>query len=303
VHSYRISGLAVASQIELPGAIDAPANDDAPDITVRLQPVPLSLEGGVAGGPTWEMAGERVLLRVPRLARYLIEGGRHIGVELEPGATARDASVFLLGASFGILLHQRGAMVLHGAAVSRDGRALAICGASGAGKSTLATALCAAGFDFVADDICAVTLDHAGRPLVLPDGRQLKLWRESIEKLDMAARQGEAVRDGFEKYYIGPTALAADAAQLTAIYVLRDLQPPLTAGIEPLNLPDAMRALDQQAYRPSIRAKLGSKPHNLAQSAAVLSHARTFVFTRERGFEHMDGAVAALVAHWEGLAL
>jgi hypothetical protein len=299
VHSYRISGLAVASQLELPGAIDAPADDDGPDITVRLQSVPETLAGGVAGGPTWEIEGERVLLRAPRVARFLIEGGRHIGVELEPGATARDASIFVLGVSFGILLHQRGAMVLHGAAVARDGRALAICGASGAGKSTLATALCREGFEFVADDICAVSLDDARRPVVWPDGRQLKLWREAIERLDVAARQGAAVRDGIEKYFIGAPATALAAPRLTAVYVLGEVRPPQPEGVEPLNLPDAMRALDLQAYRPEIRARIGSKPRNLAQSAALLSHARTFRFERPRGFEHMDRLVAALAAHWE----
>jgi hypothetical protein len=301
VHSYRISGLAVASQLELPGAIDAPANDDAPDITVRLQAAPHALEGGVAGGPNWEIAGERVLLRVPRVGRFLIEAGRHIGVELEPGASPRDASIFVLGVSFGILLHQRGALVLHGAAVAKDGRALAICGASGAGKSTLATALCREGFEFVADDICAVSLDEAGRPVVWPDGRQLKLWREAIERLNVRARQGAAVRDGIEKYYIGAPATALAAPRLTAVYVLADARPQEPEDIRPLNLPDAMRALDLQAYRPAIRDRVGSKPHNLAQSAAVLSHARTYRFERPRGFEHMDRLVAALATHWEAL--
>jgi hypothetical protein len=301
VHSYRISGLAVASQLELLGAIDAPANDDGPDITVRLQSAPSSLEGGVAGGPNWEIAGDQVLLSVPRVGRFLIEGGRHIGVELAPGATAREASLFVLGVSFGILLHQRGALVLHGAAVAKDGRALAVCGASGDGKSTLAAALCRAGFEFVADDICAVGLDAEGRPVVWPDGRQLKLWREAIERLDVAQRQGAAVRDGIEKYFIGPPAAAAAPPRLTAIYVLAEARPPLDEGIEPLNLPDGMRALDLQAYRPNIRARIGSKPHNLVQSAAVLSHAPAFRFTRPRGFEHMDRMVATLAAHWEAL--
>jgi len=301
VHSYRISGLAVASQLELLGAIDAPANDDAPDITVRLQAAPQTLAGGVAGGPNWEIEGERVLLRVPRVGRFLIEGGRHIGVELEPGATPRDASIFVLGVSFGILLHQRGAMALHGAAVARDGRALAICGASGDGKSTLSTALCRAGFEFVADDICAVSLGDDGRPLVWPDGRQLKLWREAIDQLGVAQSQGAAVRGGIEKYFIGAPAAAIAAPRLTAIYVLNDVRPPRAEAIEPLNLPDAMRALDLQAYRPAIRARIASKPHNLAQSAAVLRHARAFRFDRPRGFEHMDRLVEALAAHWEAL--
>jgi len=303
VHSYRISGLSVASQMELPGAIEAPANDHAPDITVRLEAAPAVLADAIAGGPNWEMAGARVLLRVPRVGRFLIEDGRRIAVELEPGATPKDASLFVLGVSFGIVLHQRGAMVLHGSAVARDGAAMAICGQSGAGKSTLATALCRAGFAFVADDICAVTLDAEGRPVLPPDGRQLKLWRESIDRLRVTAEaRGPAVRDGFEKYYIGPPSRVAAPPRLTAIYVLRDLRVPFEAGIEALNLPDSLRMLDAQAYRAGIRAKLGAPAEKLAQAAAVLGHAKVFIFTRPRGFDEMDAAVARLTRHWEGLA-
>jgi hypothetical protein len=301
MHSYRISGLAVSSQLELPGAIAIPADDGRADVTVRFAPVPQALDLVTASGPTWDLAGEAVLLRVPRLARFLIESGRDICVELESGATARDASAFVLGTSFGILLHQRGALVLHGAAVAQDGRAVAICGHSGAGKSTLAAALCREGFAFVTDDICVVSPDAERGPVVLPDGRQLQLWRESIERLDLATRQGEAVRESFEKYFIEPQSSAAAAPLLSAIFVLREARPPLKDGIESLALPDAMRMLDYQAYRPGLRAKLGSRPQMLAQAAALFGHAKVFLLTRPRGFEHVQETVTILRQHWDAL--
>ena len=178
------------------------------------------------------MAGEIFLLRVPRLARFLITAGRDIVVEIEPGVTDHDAAGFVLGSAFGILLHQRGALVLHGAAVAKDGRAIAICGASGAGKSTLAAALCRDGCAFVTDDICVVGLDANRRPVVLPDGRQLKLWKQSIDRLDLAQLRGEAVRESFEKYFIDPSDARGQPSPLAAIYVLREARPPFKAGIE-----------------------------------------------------------------------
>jgi hypothetical protein len=69
-----------------------------------------------------------------------------------------------------------------------------------------------------------------------------------------------------------------------------------------MNLPDAMRMLDAQAYRAPIRARLGAKADKLAQAAAVLGHARCFVFTRPRGFEAMGESAAAIAAHWAALA-
>ena len=75
--------------------------------------------GATASGPTWEMAGEIFLLRVPRLARFRITAGRDIDVETEPGVSDHEVAGFVLGTAFGILLHQRGALVLHGAAVAK----------------------------------------------------------------------------------------------------------------------------------------------------------------------------------------
>jgi hypothetical protein len=66
-------------------------------------------------------------------------------------------------------------------------------------------------------------------------------------------------------------------------------------------LPDAMRTLDYQAYRPGLRMKIGQKPEMLAQSAAVFGHARMFLLIRPRGLEHLPETVATLRAHWDAL--
>ena len=301
MHEYLISGLAVASELDLPGAIPACAHNERPDVTIRRAAIPATLEGAATSGPNWEMAGEKFLLRVPRLARFLIAHGQEIFVDLELDAKERDATGFVLGTSFGILLHQRGALVLHGAAVASDGRAIAICGASGAGKSTLAAALCREGCSFAADDICVIGLNGQYEPIVQSDGRQLKLWHESIAKLDLSERRGEAVRDTFEKYYIQPFDRIAEPPKLSAIYVLRDSHQAMQAGIESLALADAMRILEYQYYRPRVRAKMATKSEMLLQGAAVFGHAKVFLLNRPRGFEHMEETVAALRKHWGAL--
>ncbi|HEX3918879.1 MAG TPA: hypothetical protein VHW60_16200 [Caulobacteraceae bacterium] len=301
-YAYRICGLRVASEIDLPGAIPVAGHGAVPEVSVRLARLPARLDDAAETGPNWSLAGDRLLLHVPRLARYLITGGHSVDVELTPGATVHDASAFVLGTAFGILLHQRGALVLHGAAVARAGSAIALCGRSGAGKSTLAAALCQAGCEFVTDDLCAVEFDAARQPLVEPDGRQLKLWRESMEALDLVARQGAAVRGGFEKYFFEPKAIARDPPRLAAIYVLRESRPPRLDGIEALATPDAMRMLDLEAYRPGLRARLGSMPEILAQGVAMLRHTKVFRLVCPRSFDELDATVARLSQHWEQFA-
>jgi hypothetical protein len=298
---YFICGLSVRSELELPGAVPDKTGVAPPAVSVRRGSVPVSLRGATASGPDWEMAGETFLMRVQGLARFAIEGGREIMVDIEPGAWERNAVGFILGTAFGILLHQRGALVLHGAAVEKDGRAIAICGASGAGKSTLAAALCREGCSFVTDDICVVDIDEPRRPVVLPDGRRLKLWKESIDRLDFATRQGEAVSETFEKYYIDPFDSVAAPPKLSAFYVLRETSSATSPRFESLPLPDAMQILEIEAYRPELRQIMGRKPELFAKSAAVLGYARAFLLHRPRGFDHLTETVTSLRAHWDTL--
>lgn len=49
LYSYRVAGLAVASEIELPGAVPTPAADAAA-ITVRVAPAPAALQDATARG-------------------------------------------------------------------------------------------------------------------------------------------------------------------------------------------------------------------------------------------------------------
>ena len=301
MHSYLICGLHVSSELELPGAIPVDAHAGPIDVLIRRRVVSMTLDGATARGQTWEMVGENYLLRVPGLARFEITAGREIAIEIEPSVTERDAARLVLGPAFDILLHQRGALVLHGAAVASDGRAIAICGVSGAGKSTLAAALCRDGCSFAADDICVVGLNGRREPIVQSDGRQLKLWHESIAKLDLSERRGEAVRDTVEKYYIEPFDRVAEPPKLSAIYVLHESHPPMQVGIESLTLADAMRMLEYEADRPTLRDRMGTNPRMLALGAATLGHARIFLLVYPRGFEHLEETVETLRAHWDSL--
>ena len=167
---YRVSGLSVASEIDLPGLI-AGTPELAPQVTIRRGPVPESLPATTASGPTWLIAGKQFLFRIPDIARFLLNDGSEIVVAPESEASVTDIPIFILGTMFGILLHQREQIVLHASAVRVNGKAVLFCGSSGAGKSTLAAALAQRGYLLVTDDFSTVTAEDLGAPLVHPDGR------------------------------------------------------------------------------------------------------------------------------------
>ncbi|HTZ02225.1 MAG TPA: hypothetical protein VMC05_07815 [Xanthobacteraceae bacterium] len=299
---YRVSGLSVASEIGLPGMI-AGAPERAPQVTIRRGPVPDSLSGASAVGPTWQIAGKQFLMRIPDIARFLLNDGSEIVVAPESDATAADIPIFILGTIFGILLHQREQIVLHASAVRVNGRAVLFCGSSGAGKSTLAAALAQRGYPLVTDDVCTLSLDATGAPLVHPDGRQLKLWAQAIERLDLAQRRGERVRQSLEKFYVEPSEVFSEPLALGAVYALREARPPHLPGIEKPNVVDAALLLRRNAYRPLLVRRMDQKANYFHAATTIANIAGIFHLTRALDFAKMPEVIASLEAHWLKLRL
>ena len=310
---YEICGLKVASDVSLPGVHPATANPSAgdvspaeqspADVTITSGPVPASLHDATTAGPTWQIAGERFLLCVPRVARFLLSAGRTVVVEAEPGADPDDIPAFLIGTVLGILLHQRGQIVLHASAVAVNGKAILFCGRSGAGKSTLAAALAQRGLPLVTDDLCAISMGTNGVPLIAPDGRQLKLWTHSIDHLDLEDRRGSRVRGRLEKFYLDPDQVFDRALPVAAIYALREARPPYRAGIEAPNVVDAALILRRNAYRPQLVKRMLQDAAYFQAATAIANNAGLYYLTRALNFASMPTVIARLEQHWRDVGI
>ena len=301
-HSYSISGLAVGSDIALPGTIARTATSQPSQVVVRRARVPAALDNPTASGPTWQLAGERFLLTIPDIARFLLTGGREIAFEAAPAVADADIAIFLLGTVFGILLHQREQLVLHASAIRVGGKAVLFCGTSGTGKSTIAAALAQRGYPLITDDVCAIAAEGAA-PLVYPDGRQLKLWAHAIERLDLAARRGERVRSRLEKFYVEPHAAFSEPLPLGAVYTLREARPPHAPGIERPNVVDAVLVLRRNAYRPLLVRRMGQKERYFHAAATIANSAGIFHLTRALDFAVMPQVIGWLESHWREIGL
>ncbi len=299
MHHAHIAGLSISSDLELPGIRAAADPDARPDVIVRRGAVPVALPEGKTIGPTLQMAAGHLLLSIPKVARLLVSTGNTITVDIEEGVPETDVGIFLVGSVFGMLLHQRGCIVLHASAVEVNGRAVLFCGPSGAGKSTIAAALNEQGHHFVTDDVCAIALDRDNRPIVRSDGRRLKLWDDAIKELSLDNRQQQPVRSTLKKYYVPPReAKDDDAIPLAGIYILKQTSSTDPAGIEKLSSLDALTQIRLNAYRPRLLAAMGTDQTYLTQCAAIVKHAAVFDFTRQWGFENLQEIVDMLRIHW-----
>lgn len=300
--SYRVSGLAVASEVDLPGLIPGDP-DRAPEVTIRNAPVPCALDDAEMVGPTWQRAGDRFLLRVPDIARFLLEDGRSIAFEAENGADPQDVAVFLSGTVFGVLLHQRNQIVLHASAVLVGGRAVLFCGASGAGKSTLAAALGEHGYPLIADDQCAIEIGDDSIPMIQADGRQLRLWEKSISELGLAGRRGDAMRNRLLKFYVQPATASDRPVPIGAVYALTEIRDPEEPGIEQPNIVDATKLLAANAYRPMLIHRFAQRDVYFRGGTTIAATSGIFRLKRRLGFDGLPATIAMLRGHWAQIGL
>jgi hypothetical protein len=302
LRTYLAAGLRVTSEIALPGFRPRePAG--AADVTIRLGETPEDLPGAQAGGPTWRMAGEDLLLVVPGIARFHLHDGRIITIQACTAANEADVTAFLLGSAFGILLQQRGRVVLRASAVRVGHRAVLFCGATGAGKSTLAATVSERGWPLLADDICAIDIDAKGGPIAYPEGSGLKLWDLAVARLGLAERRGGALRPSVLKFDVAPKAQTDEALKVGAVYWLETADPTRAPGVQRLDLVDAPRAIRASAYRPSLVTALRQEATYLGAGAAITAAAPVCELIRELRFSALPDHAVRLEQHWRALSL
>ncbi|QNP71085.1 hypothetical protein IAG44_17670 [Streptomyces roseirectus] len=122
-------------------------------------------------------------------------GERAVRLDIaEDTPRARRGVVRLVAFLLSAQLHSGGVPVLHGSAVARDGKAVAVFGASSSGKSTLAfLASTLAGWDFVSDDTLLAWETSPGGPLAL-SGAPRRLG------IGVGALVGHPARERFETH-------------------------------------------------------------------------------------------------------
>jgi len=276
IHSYLVAGLRVRSEIVLPELIpDQPAGGK-PDVEIRVAPVPQSLPQATQSTFEAEIAGSDVLIKIPKVARYQVKGGREILIEAAPGVEARDLRLFLLGSALGAIYFQRGYFPLHASVMVMNGNAVAFTGDSGAGKSTIAAWMNTQGYPLLCDDVCVIRFDDDHAPLVYPGFPRLKLWSDALSTFDIDPDKLQ--RDYFraDKYHLSvPDRFWIDPVPLRHINILQFSDEVPAPCIEDIQPAQAVHLLRNNTYRYQYISGLGlTRSHfhdcvRLARSTAI----------------------------------
>lgn len=172
---YTAYGLDIDSDLELP------------ELDSRSFTGDVRLRRGTVATPVLPLRNDRSAFRQRELFIWsgllavLVREGREIVFDPSDDVDPAWMRQCLLGPPLGILLHQRGLLVLHASAVEVDDQAVIFAGDKGEGKSTIAAALVAAGHRLIADDIVAIDMLDPACPIVLPGVPQLRLWPDAAD--------------------------------------------------------------------------------------------------------------------------
>lgn len=277
---YACFDFRFASEIPLGELTPAGTPDEREVVTIRRGSVPALAGGGL------EALGDDARFEVPNVARYLIRGGREIVVEAFAGASERDVRLFLLGSALGVLTYQRGLLPLHANAIVVDDGAYAFSGPSGAGKSTLAAHFATSGLEVLCDDVCGVSFDEEGRPIVWPGLPRLKLWEDAARAFDHDPAALDRVVEGHQKFHVAIGAThAARVVPLRRLYTLARAEPGASGAIVRLTGSDAMVAVMANTYRGGYLATMGLTEWHFGRTAAMLRHVHVYAVTRAWGYD------------------
>ena len=203
-YSYSAYSLSIASDIQLPPL--RVCEPGAADLTIKCRKIPQSpatvstkIYRAGLNARFAQNGNDQVWLDWPPLISFMALNGNELVVE----TTQTDAeliSLFTLSEALGFILFQKGYFLLHGSAVRIGDEGVVFLGEPGAGKSTTVAAFAKKGCRVISDDMVCIQLNETGPHLLIPAFPQIKIWKNSVDGLQLQQEQMLPVREGIDKF-------------------------------------------------------------------------------------------------------
>ena len=286
MHHYTAFGLQIASEPELPGLMPG---SGIPEVKIIFGEVPEHLPEPIKNkGVAYELNEGSFLLRVPGVARFLVNNGNEIVIERvgEPGDV--DISLFTINTPIGALLYQRGFLPMHASAIEVNGGCVIFTGVSGVGKSTILASLHHHGYHVIADEICAISLSDNGVPYVHPGVAYTWLWRDVLDHFEKDVTALKHRQNNPEKYKVPiEERFYTIPLPLKRVYVLSTKN---TSGIEMEEIKgqDKFLPIKHNAYRYRIGNAISNPAASFTMQTSIGKHTIVKKVSRPDGKVNID---------------
>lgn len=243
-HFYSVYGLTVQSDLQLPELISTLRTDA--DVWIRFGSItdsPLQTHDCLHCYQNTEVG---MYVYWQGVGTFLIQEGQDILIDLETDLDEDRLRLFILGAVMGVVLHQRGFLVLHASAVALEGAAVVFIGQKRWGKSTMAATLHDRGHSLIADDVVALEVQNHRQIQVQPAFPQIKLWPDAVTSIGKKPEDLPRLGARLEKRnHQLSSGFISDILPLKHIYVLGQGD---EVAIKPLLPQEIMQHLMQNSY-------------------------------------------------------
>lgn len=261
---YSAFGLILESEMDLCPMSRAGSDDMVADVSIVFGEVPESgIKNPVFSRVLAHAKHDEAWIHVPGVARFLVQYGRKITVDIMNSHDIDTVNLYLMGSCIGAIIHQRGMVALHASAVEVSGAGILFVGRSGAGKSTTAAIMHHHGCRVISDDTVAISPDG----LIAGGYPQLKLWQSSLDSLKIPNTDLIRIRSQVNKYRLPLNSIQSieEPLSIKAVYVLiadNEKENGCTSITELKGL-EKFQQLQRHTYRARIMAGLGGNKSHL----------------------------------------
>jgi hypothetical protein len=293
MYSYSAYDLSICSAIKLP---ELPMSDVSPnecDVQFTLgevDSVPDSNE---------EFSGRRIeampdicRLTYESIGSFRVESGERVIADPVSDDIVEQETFRRLfeNSLLGLILFQRGHLVLHASAVSVDGQGVVFLGPRGAGKSTTAATFEKMGYRLLEDDAVGITFPD-GTPTIVPGVPQIRLRPDAAKALSVTDESTPSVESWYDKRFYG-VAESVDPVPLCRCYLLRESPEPT---IEPIHGPEKLMELISSTYARGLLDDAEQFPEHFGQCERVVNAVPFRTLKRPKNHQVLPSIVKMVV--------
>ncbi|EIA18197.1 hypothetical protein [Clostridium perfringens] len=284
---YKVYGLIVESDIEIPELLSIDKNENKVDIKIKKDIIPKDVIEKIPSYSWFKYDVDSMVFTVKNIGSFYIYDGNNIIVQPSENADNQGIKTFILGTSFGMILLQRNKVAIHGGAILIGENAIILTGQSGAGKSTLTNAFRQYKYPFMADDVSS-TIELQDVIFIEPAYPQQKICRDAMEKMGYRIDDFKLIDEDREKYVI-PTheSFVKEKRKLQAIFEIEPYNGE-EVKIEEISGGEKMKTILRNIYRIEIIAPHGIPPAYFKKVINIAKNTLVFRIKRPKNQFSVD---------------
>ncbi len=236
--TYHSHGLNILSEIEFPEFSSSKINNNLIDVIIRygkLEPLdPLTFrEVHLSEVTKAYLKSNTIHLFWNEIELCIINEGKEIIINDQIIIDQSLIKLFIIGYAMGMLLHQRGRLVLHANAVNMGNEAILFTGSRGKGKSTTTFAMHKKGHKLISDDILSLEFNKK-IPVVIPGFPGIKLWPDTLRNMGEYPEVIPKIHlDSEKRFYYTHKDFSHSKIPLKAIYSIESSEKTIIEDLNP----------------------------------------------------------------------